>query len=253
MKLKNADWYKNNWTLDIKNQSWVEESEKQVDFIIDTLSLNGKERILDLACGFGRHSLVFARKGFSVVGVDITKDYIEDAVNSAKEYSANVEFIHSDIRELQFKNEFDVVLNLADGAIGYLENDEENLKIFDVIANALRPGGKHFMDICNAEHAEHYFPKNCWDMGAKALSLSEFDWDKKKRRMLFGGCEIIFGEIAQKPEPFEADSIRLYSKTELEAILQKRQMSIINTFSNYSGKEASYKELQLMVYSVKNK
>lgn len=40
MKVKN-DWYKNNWTLDIKNQSWVEETEKQVDFIIDTLSLIG--------------------------------------------------------------------------------------------------------------------------------------------------------------------------------------------------------------------
>lgn len=85
MKLKHADWYKNNWTLDIKNQSWVEEIEKQVDFIIETLSLKGKERIFDLVCGFDRHSLAFARKGFSVVGVDITKDYIEDAVNSAKD------------------------------------------------------------------------------------------------------------------------------------------------------------------------
>lgn len=93
----------------------------------------------------------------------------------------NIEFINSDICDLQFKNEFDVVLNLADGAIGYLENDEENLKIFDVIANALKPGGKHFMDICNAEHAEHYFPKRCWDIGDKALSLSEFEWDKENR------------------------------------------------------------------------
>jgi SAM-dependent methyltransferase len=253
MKLKNADWYKNIWTLDIKNQSWVEETEKQVNFIIDTLSLKGNERILDLACGFGRHSLAFARRGFSVVGVDITKDYIEDAINSAKESSLDVEFIHSDIRELRFKNEFDVVLNLADGAIGYLENDEENLKIFDIVANALRLGGKHFMDICNAEHAERYFPKKCWDIGTKALSLSEFDWDKDKRRMLFGGCEIVFEKIAQKPEPFEADSIRLYSKAELEEILQQRQMSIIDTFSDYSGKGASYRELQLMVYSIKNK
>ncbi len=253
MKLKNADWYKNIWTLDIKNQSWVEETEKQVDFIIETLSLMGNERILDLACGFGRHSLAFARRGFSVVGVDITKDYIEDAINSARESSLDVEFIHSDIRELRFKNEFDVVLNLADGAIGYLENDEENLKIFDIVVNALKPGGKHFMDICNAEHAEHFFPNKCWDIGTKALSLSEFDWDKEKRRMLFGGCEILFGEIAQKPKPFEADSIRLYSKAELEEILQQRQMVIIDTFSDYSGKGASYRELQLMVYSIKNK
>lgn len=251
MKAKSSDWYKNIWTLDIKEQSWVEDTENQVNSIIDKLSLTGKERILDLACGFGRHSLSLARKGFSVVGVDITKDYIDDASKSAKEASLNIEFIHSDIRDLRFKNEFDVVLNLADGAIGYLENDEENIKIFDVIATALRPGGKHFMDICNAEHAEYFFPKRDWDMGSKELSLSEFDWDKEKRRMLYGGYNITFEEIAHKPKPFEADSIRLYSISELEVILQRRQMMIINTFSDYFGKEASYKELQLMVYSIK--
>jgi 2-polyprenyl-3-methyl-5-hydroxy-6-metoxy-1,4-benzoquinol methylase len=253
MKVKNSDWYKNNWTLDIKNQSWVEETEKQVDFIIDRLSLCGKERILDLACGFGRHSLALAQKGFSVVGVDITKAYIEDAVKSAKAASLDIDFIHSDIRDLQFTNEFDVVLNLADGAIGYLENDEENLKIFDIIANALKPEGKHFMDICNAEHAEHYFPKHNWEVGSNALSLSEFDWDKQKRRMLFAGYEIIYGEIAKKPEALEADSIRLYSRAELETILQQRQLTIIDTFSDYSGKEASLKELQMLVYSKKHK
>ncbi len=251
MKTKNSDWYKNIWTLDIKNQSWVEDTENQVNFIIDTLSLTGKERILDLACGFGRHSLSFARKGFSVVGVDITKEYIDDAIKSAEASSLDIDFIHSDIRDLRFKNEFDVVLNLADGAIGYLENDGENLKIFDVIASALKPGGKHFMDICNAEHGECFFPKRCWEIGSKTLSLSEFDWDKENRRMLFGGYEIAFGEILRKPGPIEADSIRLYSKAELEVILQQRQMSIINTFSNYNGKEASFKELQLMVYSKK--
>jgi len=120
----NPQWYRNIWTLDIKNQSWVEGTENQVDFIIKTLELSGKERILDLACGFGRHSLAFARRGYRVVGVDITKDYIEDARREAKSGSLEVEFIQADIRELKFENEFDVVLNLADGAIGYLENDE---------------------------------------------------------------------------------------------------------------------------------
>jgi 2-polyprenyl-3-methyl-5-hydroxy-6-metoxy-1,4-benzoquinol methylase len=251
VKTKSLDWYKTIWTLDIKSQLWVEDTENQVNFIINMLSLTGKERILDLACGFGRHSLSFARKGYSVVGVDITKDYIDDAVKSAEAASLNIDFIHSDIRDLQFDNEFDVVLNLADGAIGYLENDNENLKIFDVVAKALKPDGKHFMDICNADHAECYFPKRDWEIGTKALSMSEFDWNKENRRMLFGDYEIIFGEIAEKPEPVEADSIRLYSKDELEVILHQRQMIIINTFSNYYGREASREELQLLVYSIK--
>lgn len=253
MKKINPEWYKY-WSLDIKDQSWVEDTENQVDFIIKTLELTGKERVLDLACGFGRHSLSLARRGFSVVGVDITKDYIDDAKREAKSASVEVDFILSDIRDIKYSNEFDVVLNLADGAIGYLENDEENLKLFDVISNALKPGGKHFMDICNAEHAAHYFPKRHWDIGSKTLSLPMFDWDKENRRMLFGEWEIPFGEVVQRPVSIEpCTSTRLYSESEIDTILQMRQMKVISTFSDYYGKEASDKELQLMVYSQKDK
>jgi SAM-dependent methyltransferase len=250
MKAKNADWYKYGWNLDIKNQSWVEDTENQVDFIIQTLQLTGKERILDLACGYGRHSLSFARRGYSVLGVDITPEYIDDALKNAKAESLNADFINADIRDVHFENEFDVVLSLADGAIGYLETDEENLKIFDVISRALKSGGKHFMDICNAEHAEYYFPKSNWEIGEKALALSKFDWDKETRRMLFGGWDIPYGAPAQKPE-ITGDPTRLYSTKELSSILQQRSMKIIRTFSNYYGKEASFKELQLLVYSEK--
>jgi SAM-dependent methyltransferase len=249
MKIKNSNWYKNSWSLDIKNQSWVKDTENQVNFIIKTLALTGKERILDLACGYGRHSLAFARKGYSVVGVDITKEFIDDAIKVTEEESLNVEFINADIREVDFANEFDVVLNLADGAIGYLENEEENLKLFDVIARALKPGGKHFMDICNAEHAEFYFPKCSYEIGEKELSLSIFEWDKENRIMLYGGFGIPYGEPARKPEVPYGDPTRLYSVNELEVILRKRNMRIIDTYSNYYGKEASYKEIQLMVYS----
>jgi len=249
MKAQKKDWYKHGWTLDIKNQSWVEDTENQVDFIIKTLNLTGQERILDLACGYGRHSLSFARKGYSVVGVDITPEYIDDAQKTAKAESLNAVFIHTDIRNVRFENEFDVVLNLADGAIGYLETDEENLKIFDVISHALK--SRHFMDVCNAEHAEHYFPKLNWEAGEKALALSKFEWDAKTRRMLYGGWDIPYGLPATKPNITTGDPTRLYSLSELNLIMQQRKMRIISAFSNYYGKEASLKDLQLLVYSQK--
>lgn len=251
--MKRSDWYKYAWTLDIKNQSWTEDTEKQVDFIIKALALTGKERILDLACGYGRHSLALARKGFSVTGVDITKVYVDDATKTAHELSLDATFIHADIREVAYQEQFDVVLNLADGAIGYLEDDEENLKIFDVIAKALKPGGKHFMDIGNADYAERYFPTTHWEIGAKMLALSQFDWDAKTKCMTYGSWDIPYGEITQKPhiDMENADPIRLYSLAELEQILQKRGMKIISDFSNYSNQTSSAKELQLNVYSIK--
>ena len=74
----------------------------------------------------------------------------------------NAKFICQDIRTITFDKEFDVVLNMADGAIGYLEDDGENHKIFSVIAKALKNGGKHFMDIMNGSYAQTHFPCKLW-------------------------------------------------------------------------------------------
>ena len=252
MKAKSSDWYKKNWSLEIKQQSWVEDTQRQVEFIIQTLRLNGSEKIMDLACGYGRHALLFAKKGYSDTGIDITEPYIHDArINAEKMGLTNASFIHEDIRNVNFSEEFDVVLNLADGAVGYLETEEENLKIFDVISKALKPGGRHFMDICNADFAERHFPMRSWDAGSTTLSLTEFEWDSDKRIMLFGGTEIPYGEPAEPPVIREGDPIRLYSPEELKTILAQRGMKMEKTFCNYSGKPAGNNELQLMVCSTK--
>lgn len=251
MKKGSETWYKDCWSLDIKKQSWVEDTEKQVDFLIKTMNLTGKEKILDLACGYGRHSLAFARRGFQVVGVDITKDFIEDANKSAKEEALPAKFIQSDIREVSFEQEFDVVLNMADGAIGYLENDEENLKIFDVIARALRPGGKHFMDIVSANYADTHFPCSLWDAGEKGLTLSQFEWDKESKIMLYGQLDYYFGEILNKPVFDTGCPTRLYHMNEVHKIMQNRGMQVVQMFGTFDGIEASSNELQMMVYSEK--
>jgi 2-polyprenyl-3-methyl-5-hydroxy-6-metoxy-1,4-benzoquinol methylase len=248
----NPQWYKNGWTLDIKNQSWVEDTQNQIEFIIKTLKLNGNEKILDMACGFGRHSLYLSKLGYDVTGVDITQDYIDDAKKETQKMGLRIQFIHDDIRNINFQNEFDVILNLADGAIGYLENDEENMKIFDTISKSLKNGGKHFMDICNAEYAKTHFPKRHWEIGSKSLSLPDFIWEEKTKRMLYSQWEAEFGKILEKPNVIEpVNSIRLYAKDELKDIFKNRSMEIIDTFSDYNGKKDSINDLQLIVYSKK--
>jgi len=252
-------WYKESWSLAIKDMSWVEHTMNEVDFIIDIMELSGSERVLDLACGFGRHAIELSKRGFSVVGVDITLDLIKEAERVAAIEKLNTKFICADLRDVSYKNEFDVVLNMGEGAIGYLENDDENLKIFDLIASSLKQGGKHFMEIINAEHAEMHLPKKSWYIGDKILSLEEYQWDKETRCMLNGYWYFRFGEIAEKPvtaDMVARSSIRAYSMQEIKEILTSRQMVIKKSYGNSFGEfnkdtPVSHREMQLLVFSQK--
>lgn len=245
------DWYRKIWTLDIQDQSWVENTRLEVDFLIENLRLKGNEKILDLACGFGRHSLELARRGFSVTGVDITADYIAYAKQQAAAENLDARFILCDIREVNFSNEFDVVLNMADGAVGYLENDDENLKIFDIVSRALRRGGKHFMDIINAEYAEVHFPCKTWDPGLNGLTLSQFEWNEKTRIMLYGQLDLKYGSMLTRPLIEYGNPTRLYSLSEVEEIMLRHSMKVKKTWSDYHGELSSENAFQLMVFSEK--
>ena len=246
-------WYKKIWTIDIQEMSWVEQTKSQVDFLWDILGLEGKEKILDLACGFGRHSLELASRGCKVVGVDITKAYIEEAKKQAKEKGCEAEFICSDLRELTYTDEFDVVLNLADGAIGYLEDDDENLKVFDVISSALKPGGKHVMDVCNGGYAASHFPRRHWVFGNQSLSLADFEWDARQKRMFYGGLELKYGEVLTRPEEIHCNPTRLYNLGELSKIFQKRGLRILNAYGNFDKTVLATDDIfQIQVLSQKN-
>jgi SAM-dependent methyltransferase len=230
------EWYKKIWTWDIQNLPLAEQTAREVNFLVGALGLRGRERILDLACGFGRHALELARRGFSVVGVDVSSAYVDEARKRAAETSLKVEFVCADARDVSYSAEFDVVLNLSDGAIGFLENDNENLKVFDRIALALRPGGKHLMRVCNAAYARKHFPRRHWDMGSDALSLADFAWDAEASRMSYAAFSFKYGDALTKPEaPPSPVSVRLYTIDELRDILKARGMTIERTYGAYSA------------------
>lgn len=102
------------------------------------LELDKPMKILDLACGHGRHANRLAELGHSVTGVDITSGFLEIAKKDAQERGVSVEYVQGDMREISFKEEFDRVLLLFT-AFGYFE-DEENFKVLENVAQALKPG-----------------------------------------------------------------------------------------------------------------
>lgn len=253
MKPMAQDWYKSIWTLEIQDQSWVEETGHQVDFLIQALHLTGGERILDMACGFGRHALELAKRGFRVVGVDITPDYIAFAKEQAQREKLSAEFFCMDIREISFSQEFDVVLSMADGAVGYLENEGENRRIFEAISRALKPGGKHFMDIMNGSYADTHFPCRLWDAGEKGLTLSRFEWDPEIRILIYGQQDFSYGATLEKPIFEEGNPIRLYTLPEIAEIYASVGMRVTECFGDFAGRPASSGCIQMLICGEKRK
>lgn len=116
----------------------------QANFVEDVLPLAPGACILDLACGYGRHAIELARRGYKVTGYDASKDYIEAAVNAAEEAGITVSFEHADMRQLNAGGRFDAVLSLSTSLAFY--DEKTNLDILSRIHAAIKPGGAFLFD-----------------------------------------------------------------------------------------------------------
>jgi SAM-dependent methyltransferase len=240
------DWYRSGFPPITAAMPWADRTEAEVDRAMTMLRPQGGERILDLACGIGRHSLELRRRGFEVVGVDISADLLEMAEREAEAQSLEVAFMQADLRELDLSDEFDIVLSLNDGAVGYFETDEENRRTFEVVAQALRPGGGHLMQLPNVLHAEAHLPQKSWIVGESTLELSDHRWNPEDRYIEGSTVPIRFGEVFEKYEeiPFRQ---RLYTAAELAEIYESVGMRLANTFAG-SGKARKPKPSQFEIF-----
>jgi SAM-dependent methyltransferase len=240
------DWYATAFDARSAEMAWTDRTGPEVDRVAKILQPRGDERVLDMACGSGRHSLELRRRGFSVVGADISPDLIEIARRDAAEEGLDVDFVLSDLRDLDFAEEFDLVLNLNDGAIGYLESDEENLRTFEVIARALRPGGRNLIQLPNVLYAKERLPQRSWIPAEGMIELVEHRWDKKSRRMEGKMVAARFGEVLDSLDGIEF-SQRLYSIDELRQIYASVGMELVTVYHG-SGRPREPKAGQFEVF-----
>jgi ubiquinone/menaquinone biosynthesis C-methylase UbiE len=118
-------------------------TDQEVEFLIDLFQLTPKHRVLDVACGPGRHALALAKKGIKVTGVDISDRLLAIARRSAElDNVKNVEFVKADARAIPYNEEFDAAVCLCEGAFGLLESDMENERVLQAIFRSMKPGGK---------------------------------------------------------------------------------------------------------------
>lgn len=242
------DWYRTAFSAETTVvRPWADQTEAEIDRALGMMRPPEGARVLDLACGTGRHSLELARRGFSVVGIDIAPDLLEIAVGEAKAQSLDgATFQEADLRELDFDAEFDLVLSLNDGAVGYFETEEENRRTFEVVARALGSAGGHLMQLPNVLYAENHLPQKTWIEGGEMIELIDHRWDKGKRYLEGSTTPIIFGEVFERPEPIPFRQ-RLYSVDELTELYESVGMSLANVFRG-NGKPRPPKDTQFEIF-----
>ncbi|EPD82751.1 hypothetical protein HMPREF1207_03543 [Paenibacillus sp. HGH0039] len=148
----------------------------EIGQLLSLLNLPEGASILDLGCGQGRISVPLALRGYQVTGIDASDTLLDEARRRALASRAEAVFKSLDMRELDFADEFDAVLNLGT-AFGYLENEEENQDILHRVYRALKPGGQLIQETENRDFKLLYSAKKTWDMmnGCPVWSQREFD------------------------------------------------------------------------------
>lgn len=121
------------------------EAQEFMQNLVSFLNLNANDKILDLGCGRGRHSIFLNSLGFNMVGADLSKNSIKYAKQFENE---RLQFVEHDMRN-PFKSKFNAILNLFT-SFGFFENDQEDIDILVNIKNGLFPKGVAIIDFMNS-------------------------------------------------------------------------------------------------------
>ncbi|HEU4739358.1 MAG TPA: class I SAM-dependent methyltransferase [Solirubrobacterales bacterium] len=246
------DWYATAFDGATAEMAWTERTEAEVNRALTMLRPEGGERILDLACGTGRHSLELVKRGFSVVGSEISSELVAIAKQEAATKGLEATFLEGDLRELDFEAEFDIVLNLNDGAVGYFETDEENHRTFEVISRALKPGGRNLIQVPNVLYARARLPQRSWIPSENMVELVEHRWNKKDRYMEGAMIPLRFGDVLEGLKGIEFRQ-RLYTVDELREVYASVGMTVERSFhGNGRPKEPTEAQFEIFVGAVKD-
>ncbi len=139
-----ASWFDSPYYHILYKERNYREAQVFMDNLTHYLNLPEKAKVLDLACGKGRHAIYLNQLGFNVLGADLSENSIAAANKNSNE---TLQFKVHDMRE-PFDDKYDAIFNLFT-SFGYFENDEDNLKTLKSIKESLSEYGFAVIDFMN--------------------------------------------------------------------------------------------------------
>ena len=200
------------------------DARRAVALIRGVVKLEPGGRILDLACGPGRHAAELARAGVCVVGFDLSRAMLR----RAHEQSSAV-LVRGDMRALPFKRgSFALAVNLFT-SFGYFLDDAEHARVVRQVAATLAPGGHFVLDYLNAEHVRRTLKVTERAVGGEVFVTRRID--EQSRYVI---KEI---ELREEGRRFQ-ERVRLYGPDELAALFAGAGLHVVARFGDYDGAAA---------------
>lgn len=206
------------------------ESSREVQAVIRMLQLRKGQKILDLACGFGRHSVLLAESGFAVTGYDLSDVFLKKAGELADSLAVGLQLQQGDMRDLSYDGEFDAVINMFT-AFGFFESEDDDLKVLKGIRKALKPGGQFLMDVVNREYALVQTLNRRWTRESDMYMLEERFFDYFRSRLELTNKLILPGGVIKEANY----SIRLYTLTEMLDLFNKAGLVLTDVYGDFGG------------------
>ncbi len=219
------------------------ETALEVEFIQQALSLTSKTRVLDLCCGYGRHTHRLAET-CTIVGLDRSQVMLD---RGKSQNSSSAYFLRGDMRHLPFPAEqFSVVLSLF-SSFGYLEGEDENYRVLQGISETLAPGGHFLIETVNREFVvRHSVPQQVYRLENMTL-IEERSFDPISSR---SQVEVTVFEDGR--ETHLHHTIRIYAFTELEMLLESVGLHTINVWGDFKGTDYTCDSLHTIVLARKS-
>ena len=240
-------WYETffdeHWLTISSHTHTPEKSAAEVEFLIAGLGLEPGQRVLDIPCGHGRHSVELARRGMRVVGVDLSPEPLELARSAARAAGVQLDLRRVDMREIEFREEFDAVFNLWT-SFGYFESEAEDRLVLDRAFRALRPGGAFVLETVNLYAVLRRFePKSWHELGYGRMLLEDRSFDPYTGKMLSS-----WTLVEPTGERIEmAFATRAYTLVELVRMLTSVGFEVERAFGDYQGSEYAIDSRRMIV------
>ncbi|MBU1078412.1 MAG: methyltransferase domain-containing protein [Spirochaetes bacterium] len=243
------EWWRNIFNpLYLKTDSDVVDdrdiTKEEVKLFSNILSLTPDQKILDLCCGQGRHSLEWTRQGYSAEGLDRSHYLIHKARTQAKKEGLNVKFREGDARKIPYQTDyFDIVVILGN-SFGYFETMQDDLRVLKEVYRVLKPWGKLLIDVADGEYLKNNFQPHSWEWIDKNFFVC------RERSLSCDNNQMISRELITNIEKgVIADqfySERLYTKESLLELLQKARFQDINPHSQITVNSKRNQDLGMM-------